>query len=749
MTEKHKTRRPTKYLLLMIFFLLVVNVTLGYLLVLQAKGSITTLIHTRMLDISNTAAAMIDGDALRTVTPADEGTEDYETIMRTLTYFQDNIDLKYIYCIRVMGDGTFTFGLDPTVADPGEFGSPIVYTDALYRASLGEAAADDEFYEDAWGTFYSAYSPVFCSDGTVAGVIAVDFDAAWFNEQLAILSRTTIIVAVLSLLVGGTIVTTIVARSQKRIKTLHGQLNELENVLMKEMGSTPVDEETAKTDDDDTGSIDALGEQIRFMQDELKTQIAQVHGHAYQDGLTGVKSIRAYLEMEKELDEQLAAGTLTELAIVVCDVNGLKKVNDTLGHKAGDELILKACRMVCDIFAHSPVYRVGGDEFSVFLTGRDYEHRRWLMEQLHDISSGHISTQEAIVSGGMAEFIPGSDTKISDVFKRADEAMYAEKALLKNLGAVTREDEIDRIRQEEVLQELFETKIRKHILISDDIQINRELLGELLQDDYDILYASDGKETLEMLRQHKDEIALVILDLYMPNMTGREVLSEMQIDPNLVSIPVIVLTVDQKAELDCLRLGAMDFIPKPYPDIEIVKARIAKCIELSENRDLIRHTRRDKLTGLLNVDYFMNYVERFDQQRPDEVLDAVVCDIDEFHAVNEKYGRQFGDLVLRSIGISMKKLARKTGGISCRKGGDTFLLYCPHQKDYEQLLGKFMADVFVEKETAEKVKLCFGVCTDAGKEENLEKRFAMAEEAASSVKNDPDKFCGYYTDIVL
>lgn len=747
MIEKFKTKRPSKYLLLMVIFLLVVNVSLGYLLVRQAKNSITTLIHTRMLDISNTAAAMIDGDALRAVTPEDAGTEAYETIMRTLTYFQDNIDLKYIYCVRVMEDGTFTFGLDPTVDDPGEFGSPVVYTDALYRASRGVAAADDEFYQDAWGTFYSAYSPVFDSAHQVAGVIAVDFDAAWFNEQLAVLSRTTIIVALLSLLVGGAIVTAIVTRSQRQIQSIHGQLNELESALMKEMGSSPIEEEASQTGDD-TASIDALGKHIQIVQDELKTQIAQVHGQAYQDGLTGVKSTHAYLEKEKAVEKQLTEGTLTEFAIVVCDVNGLKQVNDTLGHKAGDELIRRACQMVCDIFAHSPVYRVGGDEFTVFLTGRDYEHRRRLMEELHKLSSDHIATKDAIVSGGMAEFIPGRDTRISDVFKRADEAMYAEKQLLKNLGAVTREDEIDRARQEAVFQDLLNAKIRRHILIADDIQSNREMLGDLLQEDYDILYASDGIETLAMLRQHKDEIALLILDLYMPNMTGREVLTEMQIDPVLVSIPVIVLTVDQEAELDCLRIGAMDFIPKPFPDIEIVKARIAKCIELSENRDLIRHTRRDKLTGLLNIDYFMSYVERFDQQNPDAVLDAMVCDINEFHAVNENYGRQFGDLVLRSIGISMNKLARRTGGISCRKGDDTFLLYCPHQKDYEQLLTKFMAEVFVEKETTEKVKLRFGVYTDAGKEDNLEKRFALAEEAANSVKNDPQKLCGYCMDHV-
>ena len=71
---------------------------------------------------------------------------------------------------------------------------------------------------------------------------------------------------------------------------------------------------------------------------------------------------------------------------------------------------------------------------------------------------------------------------------------------------------------------------------------------------------------------------------YMPNMTGRELMARMQADKELARVPVIVLTVDHEAELECLKMGAMDFIPKPYLDIEIVKARIAKCIALSEKR---------------------------------------------------------------------------------------------------------------------------------------------------------------------
>ncbi len=745
MRERIRTKRTSRYLLLMIVFLLVVTVTLGYLLVRQAKASIVALMQTRMLDISNTAAAMVDGDVLKSVTPEDEGTEGYESVMRTLTYFQDNTDLKYIYCIRDMGNGTFTFGLDPTVEDPGEFGSPIVYTEALSQASKGIPSVDESSYEDAWGSFYSAYSPVYDSAGSVAGIIAVDFSAEWYNKQLTMLTQTSVLVALLSLLVGGGIVVAIVTKSERRIGFIQGQLNELETTLMEEMGNPSgmgAEAPSAPRQTDESGSLDSLGKQIQSMQVELKTQIAHVHGQAYRDGLTGVKSKQAYLEMEKALDEKLSLGPLPAFGIVVCDVNGLKKINDTLGHKAGDEYICKACEMICDVFSHSPVYRIGGDEFAVLLTGRDYENRHALVHELHEQSSRHISTNEAIVSGGLSDYVPNQDQSVHEVFVRADAMMYKEKTLLKSMGAVTRDDEANEPDPE--LDDIFSFSMRKKILIADDIEMNREILGELLEEDYDILYASDGVETLNQLRHHKGEIDLLLLDLYMPNMTGREVMERMQVDEDLMSIPVIVLTVDQDAELDCLKLGALDFVPKPYPSIEIVKVRIAKCIELSENRDLILHTQRDRLTGLLHYDFFIRYVERFDQHYEEAAMDAVACDVNGFHSINELYGRHYGDLVLRSVGMGINKFARRVGGIRCRKTGDTFLLYCPHMDDYERLTQKIMADAFVDKEMADKVELRFGVFADAQQEADIEERFARAQIAADSVEDDSGNVLGFY-----
>ena len=127
-------------------------------------------------------------------------------------------------------------------------------------------------------------------------------------------------------------------------------------------------------------------------------------------------------------------------------------------------------------------------------------------------------------------------------------------------------------------------KTRNRLLIADDVESNREMLGDLLSGDYDICYASDGAEALDMLRNQRNEIDLLMLDLYMPNVSGKEVLAQMQADEVLKRVPVIVLTVDHDAELECLKMGALDFIPKPYPDIEIVKARINKCIAVSGKR---------------------------------------------------------------------------------------------------------------------------------------------------------------------
>ena len=463
------------------------------------------------------------------------------------------------------------------------------------------------------------------------------------------------------------------------------------------------------------------------------------------DPMTGVKNKHAFMVQERRLDEAITEQHAGEFAIAVCDVNGLKKINDTYGHKAGDEYIRSACAMVCEIFQHSPVYRIGGDEFAVVLTGRDYSIRRQLMTVLHDRSIEHISRGGAVVSGGLADFDEGSDRSAHSVFERADARMYEEKKLLKAHGADTRDDSEETARMLAGMNAASQIiNVRKHVLIADDEEINRQILGTVLEDGYELIYAGDGVEALDVLRDHHEQLALVLLDLMMPRMSGIEVLKIMQETPELRNIPVVVLTADQQAEVECLKLGAMEFIPKPYPAWEIVQARVNKCIELAENRDIIQSTERDNLTHLFNFDYFLRYVKIFDQHYFDMPMDAVVVDVNHFHLLNERYGKSYGDTVLRRLGEGIRRLAREIGGVGCHQSADTFLLYCPHRDDYTGLLERIAASLTEEESSSNRIRLRMGVYSQADKSLEIERRFDRAKLAADTAKDNYLQPIGIY-----
>lgn len=154
------------------------------------------------------------------------------------------------------------------------------------------------------------------------------------------------------------------------------------------------------------------------------------------DALTGVKNKRAYAMAESDLNEQIGKNSNPLFAVVLCDINGLKEVNEKQGTAAGDAFIRDACHIVCDTFKHSPVFRVGGDEFAVLLKGGDYEHRKQLMQQMSIISLEHLQNGKVTLSSGIAEFDKQNDTCVQDVFVRADAAMYENKKRFK--GALRR-----------------------------------------------------------------------------------------------------------------------------------------------------------------------------------------------------------------------------------------------------------------------------------------------------------------------
>ena len=137
--------------------------------------------------------------------------------------------------------------------------------------------------------------------------------------------------------------------------------------------------------------------------------------------------------------EKLIRGKAESFGVVVCDVNGLKHIIDTLGHKAGDMYIRSASQLICEYFKHSPVFRVGGDEFAVVLQGQDFENRLELLRALNEQIERNLGTGNVVASLGMAEYQPGIDNSFHAVFTRADSLMYERKKQLKNMGAKTRD----------------------------------------------------------------------------------------------------------------------------------------------------------------------------------------------------------------------------------------------------------------------------------------------------------------------
>ncbi len=285
---------------------------------------------------------------------------------------------------------------------------------------------------------------------------------------------------------------------------------------------------------------------------------------------------------------------------------------------------------------------------------------------------------------------------------------------------------------------------KRQILIADDEIINREILREMLQDDYELLFAADGEKALKLIRENENTLSLILLDILMPNKSGLDVLKDMRADSQLSQIPVIVMTAERESEVESLELGAIDFIPKPYPPVGVIQARLRRTIELTEDRDIIQSTERDPLTGLYNREYFYRYAEQFDQYHADLVMDAVLLDINHFHMINERYGKAYGDEILKKLAGRVRAMVLEAGGFVCRREADTFMVYLPHREDYPQVMEDIMSGLLEGDAAENRVRLRMGVYPKADKTIDVEQRFDRAKMAADTVRDTFTQNIGYY-----
>ena len=175
--------------------------------------------------------------------------------------------------------------------------------------------------------------------------------------------------------------------------------------------------------------INDVDAQVRQEQ-EYARQLAQAQSKASIDALTGVKNRLAFLDAQEQMDRMIAQHCQDRFAIVILDVNDLKRVNDTAGHQAGDQYLRDACRVICAVFRRCPVYRIGGDEFAVIVQGANYPHLNRFMARMSAYNARAAAKGRVVIACGMAEF--EKDAGVAPVFERADANMYRNKNALKS-----------------------------------------------------------------------------------------------------------------------------------------------------------------------------------------------------------------------------------------------------------------------------------------------------------------------------
>ncbi|MBP5350237.1 MAG: GGDEF domain-containing protein [Clostridia bacterium] len=440
-----KTKRVTlsvRSILLITLALLLLNGAIGAFLAFRSRTTMRNVIDNHMLGVAKTAATILNGDELAALTEDDIGGPREKALLNKLKSFSDNLDFKYIFVVRKTEDGHFIFITDADPVDPAPFGEYVTESPALLSAGNGIPAVDAKAIEDRWGKYYSTYCPVFCSDGSIGGIVGVDFDTNWYKNQMTRNVIYLLLADAAALIAGGGMALLLTARLRKRLEELNGEVDALsENLgtLMEEISSdarySVIAPATAPLPDGKSGKdggIEKLSRDVATLRLNLKRFIDFVHAQAYIDGMTGVGNKAAYLELVKEINDKIAAGTAA-FSIAVFDVNGLKSMNDDYGHETGDRMLVGAAECIQQVFGGENVFRIGGDEFIAVLpdfTAKDVEEAFAKLDAETDRANRKKDPADRAVvsfSKGASTFTPGVDGEFRVVFKRADEAMYRDK----------------------------------------------------------------------------------------------------------------------------------------------------------------------------------------------------------------------------------------------------------------------------------------------------------------------------------
>lgn len=313
----------------------------------------------------------------------------------------------------------------------------------------GERQNDFEVWDNEWGHTYAYYTPLIIN-GKKLGLIGTEIEVASVNKAILLTSLKISGAIALGLILCIVIMMFIVNKLYiQKIVILESQMREYMD--QKDSAIALKIKETVKGRNEITSlSIqfaDLILELKNYMNNLLSTKkelkntkllADAMNALANKDTLTGVRNKTAYDSEARRLDSDIANGQ-TDFGLAMIDLNFLKRMNDTYGHEKGNIAIKKLCYVICHVFKHSPVFRIGGDEFVTILKNEDYKNADALANefnyQIESISNEKLLKPWEQISAaiGIALFDISKDTNVEDVFRRADQKMYLRKKQMKGI----------------------------------------------------------------------------------------------------------------------------------------------------------------------------------------------------------------------------------------------------------------------------------------------------------------------------
>lgn len=289
--------------------------------------------------------------------------------------------------------------------------------------------------------------------------------------------------------------------------------------------------------------------------------------------------------------------------------------------------------------------------------------------------------------------------------------------------------------------------LRKKILVVEDNEFNRALLVEILSSQYETLEAENGKVGLEILEREKEAVSLILLDIVMPVMNGYEFLNALKANPAIASIPVIVTTQNEgeNDEIAALERGASDFVAKPYK-AKVILRRVASIIHLRENATMLNLFQKDRTTGLLSKEYFCQQAEKILRSNPNKTYDIICSDVENFKLINDAFGMQGGNKVLKTMGGICQKSTDTLGGICSRFHADQFVSMIEHTEGYSDELYEALTAETREKCGISNIVIKWGIYQTGDRKISVEQMCDWALQGARSIKGQYGRYYAFYDD---